>query len=261
MAPAKPISRSHSQLGRRVDASRIEFGYSYADLAKRAGYSERTVRDFIKGKKTRVKTKIDICTAAKVDVERRSSKTRRRVSASDQVHGAYTFEQVQDYIGLFLAYRRSYDVRESLIRSLFEFTWSDDRNCLLFEQMQNYHSARLGRQMNHDQKGDVFISNSIGLVHLLTAQAGAIRLITLTKLHHDELTMSGVVLTQAERPGYFQPSVSAVHFRKVASNDKAGVIQKVGPIDATDEEFGPIDACLRRVESDVANFTNQLAPS
>ena len=239
-------------LVRRVDDARQRSALSYAELGTKSGYSERTVRNFLAGKQTRPKTRRDICEAVGID----ASGKNRVISAADEAHGQYTRDQVKDYFGLFFAYRRSFDVRENLIRSIFEFRWADELSCLTFHEHHTYYSKRLGKQVIYDQSGQVFISNSIGLVHLVTQRTGAIRLITLTRLHHDDHMMSGAVLTQMEKAGnFFQPSSSPIYLRKTDSNDLTELKRLVGPVEPGDPDYIAADDHLSRIQRDVVHFS------
>lgn len=239
-------------LARRVDEARQQNALSYSELADKAGYNERTIRNFISGQPTRAKTRRDICQAVGVDF----LEGKKLISAADEAHGQYTRDQVKDYAGLFFAYRRSFDVQNFLIRSIFEFLWADDLNCLTFQEHHTYYSKRLGKQVIYDQSGEVFISNSIGLVHLITRTSGAIRLITLTRLHHDDHVMSGAVLTQMEKPGsFFQPSSSPIYLRKAESADLSELKRTIGPVELGDADYTAVNDRLLRIQRDVVNFS------
>ena len=147
-------------------------------------------------------------------------------------------------------------MHQNLVRSIFEFQWADQLNCLTFHEHHTYYSKRLGKQVNYDQSGQIFISNSIGLVHLVTQTAGAIRLITLTRLHHDDHIMSGAVLTQMEKAGnFFQPSCSPIYLRKIESNDLAELKRNVGPVEPRDPDYSGANDHLLRIQREVVNFS------
>lgn len=225
---------------------------SYAELGNKAGYSERTIRNFISGRPTRAKTTRDICEAVGIDF----LEGKKLISATDEAHGQYTRDQVKDYAGLFFAYRRSFDVHSFLIRSIFEFLWAENLNCLTFQEHHTYYSKRLGKQVIYDQNGEVFISNSIGLVHLITRTSGAIRLITLTRLHHDDHVMSGAVLTQMEKPGsFFQPSSSPIYLRKAETTDLNELKRTIGPVEPGGADYTAVNERLLRIQKDVVNFS------
>ena len=251
MALGKLKRRPQSNLGRRVDAERKIRGYSLEQLATRAGYNERTIRNFINGKSTRPRTKIEICSAVGIDIQKeQGSKRAKRIQAADADHGTYNRDHFREYIGCFFGYRRSFQT-EGNLRSFYEFFWSDEHSCLRFKEAHRYYSPRLKRLVNYDQEGDVFVSNSIGLVHLLTKFEGALRLITLTKLHHDEMTMCGIVLTQAERPNHFEPAASPIFLEKAKAGTAVDLVKQVGILEPRDPDFQAANAILDQVEKDV----------
>jgi ribosome-binding protein aMBF1 (putative translation factor) len=110
---ARKAQKQDRDLTRRVHETRRQRALSYDDLGKKAGYSERTVRNFISGKATRPKTRRDICEALGLEVGKKF------IAAADEAHGQYTRDQVRDYVGLFFAFRRSFDVQQNLVRSIF----------------------------------------------------------------------------------------------------------------------------------------------
>src|SRR5262245_23105920 len=62
-------------LGQRIERARNSKRLTLADLASRAGYDERTIRNVIKGQKTRIGTVEDICKVLEISVTERSSDT------------------------------------------------------------------------------------------------------------------------------------------------------------------------------------------
>ena len=229
-------------------------------LAKHAGYNERTIRNFINGKSTRPSTTNDICKAVGIDIQKeRASKKSKQIQVADDDHGAYTRDLFREYIGCFFAYRRSFQTEGNLIRSLYEFFWSDEHSCLRFKERHRYYSPRLKRMVNYDQEGDVYVSNSIGLVHLLTKFEGALRLITLTKLHREEMTMSGVVVTQSERPSHYQPAASPIYLRKMPGTPDE-LAARIGIFEIGDADFKTVNSILDEVEKSVTCIALGLRP-
>jgi transcriptional regulator with XRE-family HTH domain len=238
-------------LGRRIEQARNKARLTLAQLAERAGYDERTVRNVIKGQKTRIATVEDICDVLQIrsvaDDKAKSS------PIADEMHGGYTLKHFDDYIGRFHAYRRSFTFPKNLVRSLYEITWSDEQSCLVFTETQRYRSSEMQRTQDYSQQGEIFISNTIGLLHLLTREEGALRLITLTKLRLDDQALQGIVLTQAQGPFYYQPSVSPIFLRKLADADHQGE-QPIGPIRPGDADYDEIDRALADIEKNIGIF-------
>jgi hypothetical protein len=171
---------------------------------------------------------------------------------ADEAHGGYTLKHFDDYVGLYHVYRRSFTFPNNLVRSLYEIKWSDERSCLVFTENQRYRSSEGNRTQDYSQEGEVFISNTIGLLHLLTKEEGALRLITLTKLRLDDMSLQGIVLTQAQGPFYYQPSASPIFFRKLNGDDEAK--KKVGPLRPADEDYDDIHLALAEIEKNIGIF-------
>ena len=226
-------------------------------LAHEAKYDVRTIRNFLNGKVVKEETVHKICAAAGVDFDSEVENQGKAGKSAGPAHGLYSEEFVQNYIGFFYAYRRSFSVPKNIVRSLFKFEWNKSRQCLTFKEFQTYHSSHLDRRVSYDQEGDVFLSNTVGLVHLVTIQLGAVRLITLTRLHHDENYMRGAVLTQAEWPDHFQPSVSPLFLRKVVEKkDLALLLERVGPIEPADADYKEVSRVLEQTEDGVIKFVS-----
>lgn len=251
-----PVNRMAARTRRALAKRVAETGIPVKVLAHDAPCSEKTVRNFLNGDAVRDETVKQICAAARVKIEIASVRKAPVIESSDQLHGPYSKEQVLDYIGHFFAYRRSFFDENTFIKSFYTFQWDEALRRLRFQESQNYQSKRLQRRVSYDQDGDVFISNSIGSVHLLTVSAGALRLITLTRLHPEQSVMRGAVLTQAEWPDHYQPAVSPIYFRKVApiEADVSELTRRLGPVEPGDPDHEHIRQSLDYAQNDVVNF-------
>lgn len=252
-------ARLRRSLALRVEQACRTKVVSMKELAHRARFDVRTIRNFLNGKPVKEETIRAICAA--VDVEFNLEREGRKLASksSDANHGMYSESFVSSYIGHFFAYRRSFSIKQNIVRSLFKLEWDDARECLRFKEFQTYHSFHLSRRVSYDQEGDVFLSNAIGLIHLLTVQLGAVRLITLTRLHHEENFMRGVVLTQSEWPDHFQPSVSPTYFRKILQDSQLNkLLEMVGPIEPADADYAEANRILSQTEQGVVNFAKPI---
>jgi transcriptional regulator with XRE-family HTH domain len=207
--------RDRSQLGERIDAARKRKGMTLSAVAQAAGYDQRTVRNVIKGRSTRPATLKEICEVVGINHEA-DGDTPTKVAKRE--HGAYVLSHFDNLIGQFYAIRRSFSYENAIVQSIFRIQWNEQRQCLTFEENQKYHSSHLDQIVDHSQSGDVYFSNTIGLVHLLTNVDGALRLITVARLDPDCMSMGGAVLTQAREPIYYRPSVSPIRFFKIADS-------------------------------------------
>jgi transcriptional regulator with XRE-family HTH domain len=242
---------ARAEFGRRIDGARKKIGFTLVQLAQRAGYDERTVRNVIKGRPTRLTTLRDICKVIGIGLDAQEA----RVEIADKEHGGYTLNHFASYVGLFYAYRRSFSFPKNIIRSLYEFAWNDERGCLVFREAQHYDSPNLKQTIDFSQDGEVFISNMTGLIHLLTKAEGALRLVTLTKLRVADRAIRGVVLTQAQGEFYYQPSVSPIFFQAVDTKASLDALaQRAGPIQPGDPDYQRINAALTDIERRVGIF-------
>ena len=228
-------------------------------LALDAGCDVRTIRNFFSGKSVKGITIRKICDAAKFDLDGFFQRSESITRSADREHGSYTEELVEHYIGYFWAYRRDFFLPNVLLRSLYEFRWDSSKSCLRFQEYQTYETSNPKRRVNNDQSGDVFISNTVGLVHLLTSRLGALRLISLTRLHHDQRSMQGVVLTQARLPDHHQMAVSPIYFERIANaNSHEQYLKSVGPIREEggegEELYSRIPEIFDQIETQVVKF-------
>jgi DNA-binding Xre family transcriptional regulator len=224
---------ARAKLGRQIDRARSKMRLTLTELADRAGYDERTVRNVIKGKKTRFGTIEDICNVLQISL----GLSAQTVDVTDELHGGYTDKQFQDYIGPYFSYRRSFTSIGNLLRSLFVISWNSERKCLTFSEHQRYVSSDNQSLQDYSQHGDIFVSNTIGLFHLVTIAEGAVRLITITKLSADG-TMKGIVLTQMDSGFFWQPCVSPILLVKADASLSMNEMQKcVGPLIPADREY------------------------
>jgi hypothetical protein len=136
------------------------------------------------------------------------------------------------------------------------------KRCLEFYEEQKYTSSA-GRPVNFGQQGDIYINNDIGLLHLVTSDRGAVRLITLSKLRRTDDILEGIVLTQLRNSHYYSPAVSPIYLQKADGVvSRSEVISLTGPIAPTDELYRTVAAYIEEVEREVAYFppTSSLDP-
>lgn len=241
---------ARAELGRKLQRECHAQRITQKALAGKVGYDEKTIRNIFRGIRVRPGCLEDVCTFLKVNPAQFGSAAVR----SDD-HGGYSRKQVEEQIGLFVSYRRSFSFPENILRSVFEFVWSEERQCLEFREYQQYFSSEAQTKIDFSQSGDVYMSASVGLLHLLTRHNGALRLITLTRLRLDDQTMRGSVLTQAQDEFFYRPSVSPVLMQKcnsaVALADLTG---QIGPVRPQDGEYDRLNRALIDVERKLTNF-------
>lgn len=243
----------HGASGEQIDTierALARKGWTRVRLAKATGYDERTIRNVLSGRAVRTQTILDICQALQLGADALAEAAASPETAAE-VYGGYSRRLYEGYVGAFVAYRRSFLARDSFLRTLFEFAWEARPAGLVFHEHQRY-SFR-DRPIDHSQQGRVHISPVTDLVHLVTAEQGAVRLITLTKMKLREEMLRGVVLTQSERTMFFRPSVSALFLRKLRGAE-AVLETRIGPIGPEDPEHAEVAREIERIERDVVLF-------
>jgi hypothetical protein len=200
------------------------------------------------GRPVHDQTVIDVCEALGVepDLEHVS-----QVAA--ECYGAYARSSVRQFEGPYFAYRWSFTAPR-LMRTLFELTWSDEKECLAFHESSRFSKGR--KFSDYSQSGCVFMSQTMSVLHLLTTYQGAVRLITVTKTPNGN-PLRGAVLTQSE-PVYF-PSVAPIVLFKIPDFQQARHEAMVGPIDAYADEYSEVCAALDEAQRTVVKLA--LSPS
>lgn len=236
------------ELGRRIKQRYQELGWSVEQLADKAGYDEKTVRNAINGAPIRPSTLLAIRKALNLDL----SDDHPPAEIADDPHGGYTKKAFTKYVGRYAAHRWSYETPRHVMRTLFTLAWSSKSQCGMFREEQPTRIDSAGRQVNYSQSGEVFASNDAGVLHLLTIADGLLRLITITKLQPPDPVMRGSVLTQSRRTFYQQPAVSPMFLEKLdagLSEDDASRL--VGEVVPADSDYARIATMLGDVERDI----------
>jgi hypothetical protein len=114
-------------------------------------------------------------------------------------------------------------------------------------------AAAIG-QIDNSQSGHIHISQTTGLMHLVTSVEGAVRLITLTKMIGGEEIMRGAVLTQIDRDAHYLPAFSPIVLTKVRSYEPKKHRAMSGPLGEHDEGYSFICAELHQTEARVINI-------
>ena len=101
--------------------------------------------------------------------------------------------------------------------------------------------------VDFSQEGEIFISSTVGLLHLVTQSQGAVRLITLNKMGTSR-SMRGVVLTQAEIDDAFRPRTSPIMFVKQDVESADALTSRVGLVAPNAPDFAEMNAKLLEAE-------------
>lgn len=250
---------SLTALGAVIRKKRESIGWTQEKLANQAGYSDKVIRLIEHGARTKLQTLQNVCQALGLPVGAYELSDNK---IADEKYGAYNLNHYMDYLGVYFGFRRGFTNPTNFLRTVFEISWSERKRCLEFYEDQKYVSSA-GRPVDNSQQGDIFINNGIGLLHLVTSDLGAVRLITLSKLRPTEDILEGVVLTQLRHSHYYSPAVSPIYLQKAQGvESRTEVSSQTGPIAPTDELYRTVAAYIEEVEREVAYFppTSSLDP-
>jgi transcriptional regulator with XRE-family HTH domain len=240
-------------LGAAIQKKRKSIGYTQITLATQSSCSDRIIRTIEGGGKTRPSILRRICEVLGISLE--NYKVNYNV-ISDEKYGSYSLDHFNGYIGVYFAIRRglSQSHQSNFLRTIYKFKWSEKKRCLRFFEYHKYTSSD-GQLINHSQNGDIYISNEIGLLHLLTSKKGAIRLVTLSKISRPANILQGVVLTQLVDSIHYSPAVAPIYLQKVSrAPDRSELASVVGPISPAHEDYQTIAARIEEVERKVVYF-------
>jgi hypothetical protein len=120
------------------------------------------------------------------------------------------------------------------MRTCVEMEWAEDEG-LIFREHSQFQAGR--RHVDNSQSGRVYVSQTTGLMHLVTSVEGSVRLVTLTKMIGGNEVMRGAVLTQIDRDAHYLPAFSPIVLTKLRNYDPEKHRAMVGPIDGSAEEY------------------------
>jgi hypothetical protein len=223
------LAEAHKRLSKEISNQK---NWTRVHLADLTGYDERTIRNVLGGKPVRDQTIIDICEA--LGIEPIVESENQHFEVADAEYGEYPRGPYRKYQGGYFTYRRSFSSAAYLMRSVIEIEWADEEG-LIFSEHSQFQSG--SKRIDNSQKGHVYISQTTGLIHLLTSFEGAVRLITLTKMIGGDEVMRGAVLTQIDRDAHYIPSISAIVLTKVRNYQPEKYRALAGPVDRSVDEY------------------------
>jgi transcriptional regulator with XRE-family HTH domain len=237
-------------LGDRIDRAHRAKNMTIAEVAQKAGYDERTIRNAINGTRTKMRTLRNICEAVGIDLETKSTTT---VKLSDESHGSYSSSAFADFYGYYISHRWSYDDTKNIMRTIFSISWSEEKSCAIFLENQTYKNDK-GKIVDFSQGGELYSSDGTNLFHLMTVFRGRLRLVTLTK--NDSQFLRGVVLTQSHKTFYQQPAISPIFMIKAApTSNVESLASLIGEIAPDDPSYADLAQELRDIETGVVQST------
>ncbi len=222
----KTIAR---QLNEHLAAARL----SSRDVASRAGVDRKTVDRLRAGQAVRSQTlqwieqALDVTLGVATDPADAAGVAPRRF-------GGYRREAVADYIGEYVAFRRSFDTAGRIIASYLEIHWDDDSGALAFHESQDNRLAS-GRSYAYRFGGEVLIPPNLGVMHFVVrSDDGRVRLISTSMPREDDgtLMMRGFILTLNELSdiGYY-PVTSPIFLARSGARValETGVVERDDP--------------------------------
>lgn len=157
-------------------------------------------------------------------------------ASTSLAHGGYLRHQIEDYEGDYVAVRHSLSDNPNFHCSFYSLKWNEAKQALHFQE-ENRFLTDSQRVRDYSQGGHVYISQAIGLFHLLTAYKGAIRLITLSKMRFSSRSMYGGLLTQSDQKFGYMPAMTPIVFRKIDGEGQTHIPEDCGPIQPSDASY------------------------
>lgn len=219
---------------KKMSRAMVSKGWSRGQLARKAGYDEKTIRNVLNGEPTRDSTIIDICRALEIDAELES--TIEHVDVSDDVFGGYNRSQYKGYESTYKLFRRSYSEKDKIYKTFFKLEWDECEERFAFSEYYVHHINGTHELKCHT--GAVYISTYTGLLHFVTIYQGSVRLASVSKMREPDGIMRGAILTQYENVVFFQPTCSSIVLKRMMDFvfDNS-CIAEIGLIGQDDDEF------------------------
>jgi DNA-binding Xre family transcriptional regulator len=241
-----------STRARKIERALVQKNWTRVHLADLTGYDERTIRNVLGKKPVRDQTVIDICEA--LGIEAILEPEGQHLEVAEAKYGEYPRGPYRKYEGGYFAYRRSFSSAARLMRTVVEIEWVEEEGLSFIEHSQFQAGSK---RIDNSQKGHVHISQTTGLIHLVTSVDGAVRLITLTKMFGGDEVMRGAVLTQIDRDAHYIPSISAIVLTKLQDYQPEKHRAMVGPIDRSANEYEAICDELDHTERKVVEIARR----
>jgi len=248
---------TRNALVRRVRLEMAKQGFTREALAEHAEVKERTLGNLLAGQSVRDSTVAKVAKALSIDLDSLlTDSTRDGTSAprddiqarADEAYGGYMLSAYMGYLGAYVAYRRAFNGKNELYRSVFDIDWDEAMSRLRFLELQRFR-GRDNRSVSSTHGGGIHISPHTGLIQLLTTFQGALRLITLTRFQMGDNRLRGLILTQSDRDRFFEPAVSPIVLEKLDGKRRLADLERlVGPVGPDDPSFEATDLELLGIE-------------
>jgi hypothetical protein len=153
--------------------------------------------------------------------------------------GGYIFDTVDYLQGDYLCVRPMFANPESFNAYLISIAWSDEQNCLLFEEKSRFDGK-------YRQKGTVYIPFGTSFMNLVSSTAGNVRTVLLS-LPDSEGMMRGIINTLSNpRGSIYIPVAAPIVLRKLQATD----VQDLGVIAPEHRRYADYRSWLTTVVSE-----------
>jgi hypothetical protein len=153
--------------------------------------------------------------------------------------GGYVFDAVEYLQGDYLCVRPMFANPESFNAYLIAIYWSDEQNCLLFEEKSRFDGK-------YRQKGTVYIPFGTSFMNLVSSTAGNVRTVLLALPDSEEM-MRGIISTLSNPKGsIYIPVAAPIVLRKLQATD----VPELGVISPEHRRYAEYRAWLATVISE-----------
>jgi len=233
------------RIAAQLDAHLTRTRMSSQALAVKAGVDRKTIDRLRAGQAVRPQTLQWIEQALHIEFEAQPATVTARVAPAAQ--GGYRYDAVADYVGRYVAVRRSFDRPGRLIASGIDIQWQDERQLLCFTEQQ-HNRAATGKAYDYRFGGEIWIPPNLGIMNLVVrSNDGRVRLMSTSMPREQDgtLYMKGFILTLNELRdiGYY-PVTSPVFLARLGN----GLQVEPGVIDVGDEHHAWAAEILAAIE-------------
>ena len=232
-------TRLGSKPGRKAIASAIQRHLDANGLARkdliREHLSKSSIEKLFQGDFTeRTLNKVE--GILKTSFQRQSG-TREDTAAKSV--GGYIFDTVEYLQGDYLCVRPMFADPASFNAYLIAIAWSDEQNCLLFEEKSRFDGK-------YRQKGTVYIPFGTSFMNLVSSTAGNVRTVLLS-LPDSEGMMRGIINTLSNPKGsIYIPVAAPIVLRKLQATD----VPELGVIAAEHRRYAEYRSWIATVVSE-----------
>lgn len=251
---------ARNALVRRIRLEMAKQGLTREALAERADVKERTLGNLLAGLSVRDTTIAKVAGALAIELDDIVSgdggdgaaapqpPSVDGIARADEAYGGYMLSAYESYLGTYVAFRRAFNAKRELYRSVFELDWDEALSRLRFLELQRFR-GRDNRSVSMNHGGGVYISPHTGLIQLLTTFQGALRLVTLNRFQLGDNRLRGLILTQSDRDKFFEPACSPIYLEKLDGKRRLADLERlVGHIGLGDPAFAEADRELEGIE-------------